>query len=61
MRAFLAAFLLLAFAAGAGAAPKDQGPEWASLTADQQQVLAPLSGQWNKLLREQRVKWLGIA
>ena len=46
MRAFLAAFLLLAFAGSAAdAAPKDRGPQWASLTADQQQVLAPLAAR----------------
>ena len=44
MRTLLAAFLFLALAAtGALAAPKDRGPEWAALTADQQQALAPLS------------------
>lgn len=61
MRAVLSAFLLLAFAAGAGAAPKERGPEWASLTADQQQALAPLAGEWNKLSKPQKTKWLGIA
>ena len=61
MRALLAACLLLAFAAGAGAAPNDQGPEWASLTADQQQALAPLAGEWNKLSKQHKAKWLGIA
>ena len=62
MRAILAAILLLAFAATAAvAAPKDRGPQWASLTVEQQQVLAPLAREWNKLLPEQRAKWLGIA
>ena len=62
MRALLAAVLLLALAAtSAVAAPKDRGPQWASLTADQQQALAPLAGEWNRLDREQRIKWLGIA
>lgn len=62
MRAILAAFLLLAFAAPAAvAAPKDQGPQWASLTADQQQALAPLSGEWDKLSKPHKTKWLGIA
>jgi len=53
------ALLVALAAAPAVAAPKN--PQWASLTADQQQVLAPLAGEWNKLSREQRVKWLGIA
>ena len=63
MRALLAAFLLLSFAASSAlAAPKDKRPEWASLTADQQQVLEPLAGDWDrKLTTEQKVKWLGIA
>jgi Protein of unknown function (DUF3106) len=60
-----AALLLLALAlAGTGvlAAPKDErGPEWAALNADQQQALAPLAGQWNKLSKPHKTKWLGIA
>ena len=60
MRALFAAFLLFALAAGAAAAPKDRGPEWASLTADQQQVLAPLAPEWNKLSLPHKTKWLGI-
>ena len=62
-RALSAALLLLALAAtAAGAAPKDRGPQWASLTADQQLMLAPLAADWDKQLsREQKVKWLGIA
>ena len=56
------AALLFAFALpGAYGAPKDRGPAWASLTADQQQVLAPLAGEWNKLPRDQKTKWIGIA
>ena len=62
MRTILAALLVLALGAGAAvAAPKDQGPQWASLTADQQQALAPLSGEWNKLSKPHKTKWLGIA
>ena len=62
MRAFLAAFLLLAFAGTAvDAAPKDRGPQWASLTADQQQALAPLQPEWDKLSKPHKTKWLGIA
>lgn len=59
--AIVLALLVALAAAPAVAAPKDKDPQWASLTADQQQVLAPLAGEWNKLGREQRVKWLGIA
>ncbi len=60
-RAALAALLLVFAAAGAIAAPKEKGPAWASLTADQQQVLAPLSGEWGKLSRDRKTKWIGIA
>jgi len=64
MRRALAAFVLLAALApaGTGAAPKDRSPQWASLTVDQQQILAPLAADWDKhLSREQKVKWIGIA
>jgi hypothetical protein len=64
MRAALAALLLAFAVSGAVAAPKEpkeKGPVWASLTADQQQALAPLSGEWKKLARDHKTKWLGIA
>lgn len=56
------AFALFAAAGAAAAAPKNKGAQWASLTADQQQVLAPLAGEWDKrLTQDQKTKWLGIA
>jgi len=62
MRAILAAVMLLALGATAAiAAPKDRGPQWASLTADHQQALAPLAGEWDKLSKPHKTKWLGIA
>ena len=62
MRKIAAALLLCALAATSViAAPKDRGPQWASLTADQQQVLAPLAGEWNKLGLRHKAKWLGLA
>jgi len=66
MRALLTAFLLLVIAATAAApaavaAPKDRGPQWASLNVDQQQALAPLAGEWDKLSKPHKTKWLGIA
>ena len=61
MRAALAALLLGLALTSAIGAPKEKGPAWASLTADQQQVLAPLAGEWSKLARDQKTKWLGIA
>ena len=33
----------------------------AALTADQQQALAPLAAEWNKLGLQHKTKWLGIA
>ena len=61
MRAALAALLLGLALTSAIGAPKEKGPAWASLTADQQQALAPLSAEWGKLARDQKTKWLGIA
>jgi hypothetical protein len=61
MRTLLAAALLAFAATCALAAPKDRGPQWASLTADQQQALSPLVGEWSRLSREHKTKWLGIA
>ena len=62
MRALLAAILLAALAAtGAVAAPKDRGPQWASLNVGQQQALAPLASEWDKLSKPHKTKWLGIA
>ena len=62
MRGLAAALLLCMLAAASAlAAPKDKGPQWASLTADQQQALAPLAGEWNKLGLQHKTKWLGIA
>jgi len=61
LRAGLTALALAFAVTGAIAAPKEKGPAWATLTADQQRVLAPLSGEWSKLSRDRKTKWLGIA
>jgi len=63
MRRIAAALLLCAIAASAAiaAAPVEQRPAWASLTADQQQALAPLAGEWKTFGSEEKRKWLGIA
>ena len=62
MRVLKALLLLLAFAATTTvAAPKDRGPQWASLNVEQQQTLAPLAGEWDKLSKQHKTKWLGIA
>ena len=52
---------LVALAPAEAAAPAKKGPVWAELTADQQQVLEPLKPEWDKMDRQPRVKWLGIA
>jgi hypothetical protein len=36
-------------------------PAWAELTAEQQQVLAPLKSDWDALEPERRQKWIAIA
>jgi len=61
MRAGVAALMLACAVTGAMAAPKEKGPAWATLTADQQVVLAPLSAEWSRLSRDQKTKWIGIA
>jgi len=61
MRALLLAALLAFASSAALAAPKDRAPQWASLTADQQQILAPLQNDWPQLTKEQKVKWIGIS
>lgn len=40
------------------AATEKKQPEWAQLTPEQQQILAPLAGDWNKLEDRPRKKWL---
>jgi hypothetical protein len=59
VRSLGAAVLLALCAFGAHAAGK--GPAWASLTADQQQVLAPLRADWDRLSPDRKRKWIGIA
>ena len=36
-------------------------PAWAELTSGQQEVLAPLKPEWDRLDRDRRMKWVGIA
>ncbi len=64
-RALTRALAALVFALAAGVAvaaePAKKGPVWAELTAEQQQILAPLKPSWETLSRERRAKWLGIA
>ncbi len=55
------AFLALFLSCAALAAPPKKNPSWAELTPEQQQTLAPLSGEWNTLDASRRSKWVGIA
>ncbi len=43
------------------AATPESGPEWASLTAAQQQALAPLKRDWSSIPVEPKQKWLEVA
>lgn len=49
--------LCLALSNFALAADKKQ-PDWSQLTAEQQQILAPLAGDWNDFDDKRRKKWL---
>ncbi len=57
----LVALAALVSVTTAEAAAPLKGPAWAALTADQQQILAPLKSEWDKMDRQPRVKWVGIA
>ena len=61
----LIAALCLAFpvaAAQSKSEPKKPArPAWTELTPAQQQVLAPLAGEWDKLDATRRKKWVAIA
>ena len=63
-RVLLGALLVAALCAVAGGAlaqTSAKRPAWAELTAEQQQVLAPLKADWESLAPERRRKWIGIA
>ena len=49
--------LCIALSAFAAAADKKQ-PDWSQLTPEQQQILAPLSSDWNSFDERSRKKWL---
>jgi len=38
-----------------------QSPPWSQLTQEQQGILAPIQGEWDKLDPPRKRKWLGIA
>lgn len=48
-------------AATAAAATRPGGPAWASLSAAQQQALAPLQREWPSIDASRKAKWLEIA
>ena len=58
-RRLLAACLLAAGSALAQAQPA--APSWQDLSPQQQQILAPLAGEWDRLDAESRALWLGVA
>lgn len=47
--------------AGALAQPAQDGPGWATLSAQQRNVLAPLQGHWAEMDANRRAKWLEVA
>ena len=55
------AVLAIALVATASAAPPAKGPAWAQLTVEQQQILEPLKSDWDRLDRQRRAKWIGVA
>ena len=58
-KALAALIFALCFALSAFAAPAEKKqPDWAQLTSEQQQILAPLAGDWNNLGERPRKKWL---
>ena len=58
----LAALVLAATVLTAGAAPPQKSkPAWAELTANQQQILAPLKADWDELTTSRKTNWVGIA
>lgn len=54
-------FGLLLADAGQAAVPSLAQPKWIELSTEQQRVLAPLSGEWDKLEPWRRKKWVDIA
>ncbi len=56
-----AALLALFLSFAVLAAPPKKNPSWSDLTAEQQQILRPLAGEWGSLDAARRTKWIGIA
>ena len=43
------------------ATPQKKPPTWGELTQEQQQILAPLAGDWDNLEPARKRNWIGIA
>jgi len=56
----IAVWLVLALPHPAAYADKNN-PAWAELRPEQQQVLAPIQGEWESLDAPRKRKWLGVA
>ena len=57
----LSVLLCSSIAAAFGADIAEGGPAWETLTAAQQQALAPLSKEWQQLPPNRKAKWLELA
>ena len=55
------AAVTLSVALAAAASTAESGPAWASLSATQQQALAPLQRDWGSIPVEPKQKWLEVA
>jgi hypothetical protein len=44
----------------ANAQSTKQNPAWEQLSPAQQQILAPIQGEWDKLDAPRKQKWIGI-
>ena len=58
---FAIALWLLAQACHAAIVPPLPQPSWKQLSTEQQRILAPLYGEWDKMENIRSKKWLGIA
>jgi Protein of unknown function (DUF3106) len=57
----LATILGFVFMAGTALAQGKAGPSWSDLKPTQQQVLAPIQGDWAAMDAARKRKWLGVA
>jgi len=53
-----AVFALLAAAGSASAQAPRKGPAWAELSAEHQQILAPLKNDWGQIAPDRRRNWV---